>query len=118
MPISVHILTAIASCLLLGGCALYSPELAPYEPRIHHVREGDFIDLENSGGGVYIEEITSTGIKVSRRNGYGAWKISGDSNSMGNGEHLEVVTFDPGAGTATIKQTEIDRRGFDGAFAF
>jgi hypothetical protein len=82
------------------------------------VREGDFIDLENSEGGVYIEEITSAGIKVSRRNGYGGWRLSGDSNSMGNGEHLEVVTFDPRAGTATIKQTETDRRGFDGAFAF
>jgi hypothetical protein len=79
---------------------------------------GYYIDLENSEGGVYIEEITSSGIKVSRRNGCGGWKLSGDSNSMGNGEHLEVVTFDPYAGTATIKQTQADRRGFDGAFGF
>jgi hypothetical protein len=35
---------------------------------------------------------------------------------MGNGEHLEVVTFDSSAGTATIKQTQTDRRRFDGAF--
>jgi hypothetical protein len=114
----MYIMTAFVSWRLSIGCVLYSLKLAPYEPRIHDVREGYCIDLQNSEGGVYIEEITSLGIKVSRRNGCGVWKLSGDSNSMGNGEHLEVVTFDSSAETATIKQTQTDRRGFDGAFGF
>lgn len=116
---SLRILAAIAISHIQFGCALYSPGLAPYEPKIHNVREGDFIDLENSGGGVYIEKITSGGIFIGRRNGYGSWKITKDaSNSMGNGEHLYILTFDPRAKTATIKQTETDRRGFGGAFDF
>ena len=116
---SLRILATIAICHIQFGCALYSPELAPYEPKIHNVREGDFIDLENSGGGVYIEKITSEGIFIGCRNGYGSWKITkGSSHSMGNGEHLNLLTFDPRAKTATVKQTETDRRGLSGAFAF
>ena len=97
---------------------MYSSELAPYEPKIHNVREGYFIDLENSGGGIYIERISRSGIYVSRRDGYGSWKLTDGSNNMGNGEHFRIVTFDPSARTATIKQTETDRRGFGGAFSF
>ena len=112
-------LILLGACQMAVGCVRNSSTTPPYEPKNHEVREGSFINLENSEGGIYIEEIAQSEILVSRRNGYGGWGLSsGGSNNMGNGEFLEILSVDADSKTATIRQTEIERRGFFGAFAF
>lgn len=109
----------LVACQMSGGCVHDSSTPPPYEPKIHEVREGSFISLENSAGGVYIEEIGDSGIIVSRRNGHGHWILSSDGpNGMGNGEFLEILAVDTETKAATLRQTEVDRRGYFGAFAF
>lgn len=111
-------LAILITALGLVGCSLYSRDRAPYEPKIHDVTEGDFIDLENSAGGIYIEKISSSGIYVSRRNEFNGWILSEDYNSLGNGEFLKIISVDPVSKKARIEQTEIDRRGLFGGLAF
>jgi len=97
---------------------MYSSDLAACEPSVHNVKEGSFIDLENSAGGIYIVDISNSGVHVSREPGKRGWKLREGPNSMGNCEHLTVTSYDGDSKTATIRQIETDRRGFGGAFAF
>lgn len=112
-------IAGVAASFALGGCALWSPDLAPFEPRLLSVREGTVIQTERNGP-IHVERITRQGVTVSRRNGHGSWQlpVAPAVRGLGNGEYLTVIDWDAAAKTARIRHSETDRRGFDGAVAF
>lgn len=109
----------VTASLALGGCAMWSPDLAPFEPRLLTVGEGAVIATERNGP-IHVERISRQGVTVSRRNGHASWQLPAapEVRGLGNGEYLTVIDWDAAAKTARIRHSETNRRGFDGAFSF
>jgi hypothetical protein len=97
---------------------MYDPSLAPAAPSYYSVKEGSAF-LADRGSSLYVEQITSTEVTVSWRNGQEPWTLSLKTmRGMGNGRHLEVTKIDETDRTAVIRYSETDRRGMNGVWAF
>lgn len=113
-------LGVVSSCLfvVLTSCGLYDPNLAPAPSRAYSVKVGSGF-LTDKGPSLYVEQITSTGVIVSWRNGQEPWTLRlKEGRGMGNGRYLKVTEINDAEGTAIISYSETDRRGFGGAWAF